>query len=1397
MIRGRNSLFSLFGMISLAFFFSVINCNLIAAVPAGITNDIEYGSAGGQKLLLDAFVPVEGDNHPIVIMIHGGGWVGGDKQDMSLLYHSLIESDFTWFSINYRLAPEHRWPACLEDVQTAIKWVKANASDFKGNPDKIALVGYSAGGHLACLAATKESVQAVVGLAAPTDHLADSGRRGGASECMQKLLDCQKKIDSNVKKKLNDISPINYLSAELPPYLLIHGTEDRSVPYSQSINFQAGLKKLNVPCDLMTIEGAPHRISEWNKYYGKDFRPEFVSWLKKTLDSGKVTSGDLESQTITVSQDGNGDFKTVQAAVDSVTDFSKNKTVIKIRPGNYKERIVIPRSKCFIHFVGEDAKKTILTYDLYAGIKGADGKEIGTFRTPSVTIEADDIVMENITIENSAGDVGQAVALAVLGDRIVFRNCRLLGWQDTLLDQAGRHYYENCYIAGHCDFIFGGGTAFFEKCHIHCISASYITAASTPQYQKYGYIFSNCRITGEPEKAKVYLGRPWRDYAYVAYLNCEMEDMIRPQGWHNWGKPNREKTSRYYEYNNSGPGANQDKRVSWLKVLTDEQAEQLTPENVLSGTDSWNPLTGISQPSVELSRTQGEARELVEKVKKNKNVYLAVNNSSENSDGLYLTYSYDGFKWEALGAPLITVQPGDRKKMLNAGLLRDKDGTFHLIWQAGERPETGFGYAWSKDLKNWSEQKYINLMSEHKAYDLINPHIYYDTNLSKYIITWASTLPGNYYQAYQEDADNNPRLWFTVTDDFETFAPAKNFIEPGYRIDDAIIVKDDNQYVLVHEDSRKRYRTLRFAFSDSPFKPWQRFTGGLTFDSVSSPVVLEEDDIHVVYYKNDNDGYNALITEDFRHCTDISDEISIPTEVKLGDIVKVDLAALQGLMKYAERATGENSIVTREEIEPIRAPFPMPELKRPEIPGTIFDIREYGAVNDGKTYNTKAFAAAIKDCVEAGGGRVLVPSGKWFTGPIHLAGNIDLHLAEGAEIIFSDRCEDYLPVVLVRGGGVEFYNYSPLIYARDCENIAITGTGKLNGNAKAWWTMKGKETGKFFEMAAKGIPVEQRVFGTREDAIRPSFLCLFNCKNILLEDFTIGSGPNWTVHPIYCENVIIRKVKVITDGPNNDGIDPDSCRNVLIEHCLFDTGDDCVVLKSGYNEDGWRVGRPTENVVMRYCASKRGHGGLVIGSEMSGDVRNVFMHDCEFEGTDRAVRIKSKRGRGGVVENVWARDLKLKNMQREAVILNMVYGSDRNKVSNEKAPTFRNIHISNLTCEGAPAAIQMRALDDSPIENVTLENVSIISTKGVICENIKNVVFDHVSVVPAKGPVYQLYNGSNLLISNNSIADGTKVFLEVSGDKTSDIVIRDTNLSKAVQAVAAKDGAEITAVKFE
>lgn len=865
---------------------------------AGTHTDILYGKADGRDLLLDAFVPEGPGPFPVAIFVHGGGWSSGDKsQNHSEILDPLSKANFVWFSIDYRLAPQYRWPACLEDVVTAIRWVKQHAAEYKGDPERIALVGYSAGGHLACSAAiwAKEDtrVQAVVGFAAPIDHVADSERRDGLSKSMQDLLDRPKEMDDQARKILHKISPIWDVRPGLPPFLLIHGTADQSVPYQQSIDLQAALNKNNVPCKLITIEGAPHRISEWEKY-DADYREKMIAWLRSTI-------GYEKTQEIVVSSDGTGDFTSVQAAVDAVPAGNTNPVVISIKPGTYKERLVVPRSKPFIRFRGEDAETTILTFDLYAGIKDENGKEIGTFRTPSVTIEADDFTAENITFENTAGDVGQAVALAVLGDRCVFDKCRFLGWQDTLLDQSGRHYYKDCYINGHCDFIFGGGTAFFENCRIHCLDASYITAASTPEHQPYGYVFARGKITGQPEGKKTYLGRPWRDYASVVFLYTEMDDVIKPEGWHNWSKPHREQTSRYAEYGNTGPGANPEARVSWARQLTKAEAEQITMKKVLAGEDGWDPIAGTVKRSLKvLPATEADAASIKKKRIGEIGsdwIYLLAAFREGGQEGLYFATSCDGLDWIDAGGPFLKPEVSAEQRFRNPCLLQGPDGMFHLVWQTGVR-DPGFGYARSKDLMHWSDQKYIRLMDEQKAYDVVSPELFYDKTKKQFVVSWASTLPGNYFQAYQEDVENNPRLWTSATEDFETFTPARPFFEPGYSVQDGVIMKTDSGYALIHDDHRRMFRTLRAAFGDTPSGPWGRITDDLPPAFCESPAVLKAGDNAMVYFHSIDGRLKVLVTQDFVTWQDFSEFVSFPEGYRVGSVLKTNAEPVKGFRKF-------------------------------------------------------------------------------------------------------------------------------------------------------------------------------------------------------------------------------------------------------------------------------------------------------------------------------------------------------------------------------------------------------------------------------------------------------------------------------------------------------------------
>ncbi len=297
-----------------------------------------------------------------------------------------------------------------------------------------------------------------------------------------------------------------------------------------------------------------------------------------------------EQTTIVVAADGSGQFTRVQDAIMSVPDGrADHPVVIRIKPGTYKERIYVQREKRFFRLVGDDPATTKITYDLHANMRDKDGKPIGTFRTPTAQIDADDFTAENLTFENSAGPVGQALALRVDGDRVTFRNCRFLGNQDTIFLNRGRQYFDHCYIEGTTDFIFGGATALFDHCDIHCLKSSYITAAATPDFQPYGFVFRDCRITAASPDLKIYLGRPWRGYSAVTFVDTEMPANIRPEGWHNWGRPEREQTVRYAEYGSTGPGANPEARVKWARQLTCDEVSGLTLERILAGSDGWNP----------------------------------------------------------------------------------------------------------------------------------------------------------------------------------------------------------------------------------------------------------------------------------------------------------------------------------------------------------------------------------------------------------------------------------------------------------------------------------------------------------------------------------------------------------------------------------------------------------------------------------------------------------------------------------------------------------------------------------------------------------------------------------------------------------------------------------------
>ena len=395
-------------------------------------------------------------------------------------------------------------------------------------------------------------------------------------------------------------------------------------------------------------------------------------------------------------------------------------------------------------------------------------------------------------------------------------------------------------------------------------------------------------------------------------------------------------------------------------------------------------------------------------------------------------------------------------------------------------------------------------------------------------------------------------------------------------------------------------------------------------------------------------------------------------------------------------------------------------------------------VCDYKEFGQRAIQAAVDECAREGGGQVWIPGGEWESGPIHLRSNIHLILDEKAVVRFSDRFSDYLPMVFTRWGGMECWNYSPLIYARDCENISITGKGTFHGNGQAWWHWKmlqQEAANQLCYAQADGIPVEQRRFGTEKAALRPSFLQTISCKNVKLEGFTMIDGPQWTIHPVYCDHVVVRGVTVLTHGHNTDGLNPDSCKNVWIEDCTFDTGDDCIAINSGMNEDGWRVNRPCENIVIRNCTMNGGHGGLVIGSGMSAGVRNVTASGCKIKNTFWGIRIKSMRGRGGYVENVSFQDITLSDMSREMIQINMFYDTSTVVPRSKRPPAFRNICLEGIEGEGKGLGLELRGLPEQAMQDIRLSHVHLKCGKSMVCEEVQglsmeDVVFQKIEELP-------------------------------------------------------------------
>lgn len=366
-----------------------------------------------------------------------------------------------------------------------------------------------------------------------------------------------------------------------------------------------------------------------------------------------------------------------------------------------------------------------------------------------------------------------------------------------------------------------------------------------------------------------------------------------------------------------------------------------------------------------------------------------------------------------------------------------------------------------------------------------------------------------------------------------------------------------------------------------------------------------------------------------------------------------------------------------------RLPAILNRIVPPRFPDRDFDITRYGAVGDGTTDCTKAFRDAVEACHDAGGGRVVVPPGKFLTGAIHLKSGVNLHLAKDATIQFSTDPKQYLPVVFARYECTEVMNYSPLIYAFEQQNIAVTGQGTLDGQASKgvwhqWVRRWGADSRRLVEMGNNDVPVAQRVFGDGH-YLRPNFVQPVRCQNVLIEGVHITDSPMWVINPVYCTNVTIQGVTVDTEGPNTDGCDPDSSTDVWIKNCSFSDGDDCIAIKSGRDHDGRRVNIPSQNIVVQNCHFEAGHGGVTMGSETAGGIRNVYAEDCTFDSPDlnMALRFKTNPARGGYIEDVFVRNCTVKTA-RFGIHMTMRYGSSGAR-DGDTVPVVRNIDIRDTS----------------------------------------------------------------------------------------------------------------------
>lgn len=563
--------------------------------------NLSYCTIGQRNLLIDAFYPSakSKQRRTAVMIIFGGGWRSGNRAMHYPLAERLAALGYVCFTPEYRLSTEALYPAAVNDLKSAVKWIHLNERQFNIDTSKIVVLGFSAGGELAaflsttignrkfkgnnCYANASDNINALIDIDGTLSFVHPQSGEGDDSKKTSAgtyWFGYSKKENPELWK---EASPLTYINPNTPPTLFLNSSLERM--HAGREDYIKILDQFHVYTQVKTFKNSPHSFCLFEPWF--DSTVQYVDEFLKT-----VFEKNSYSPVITVAQDGSGDCKTVQAALDAIPSNNQKPFFIFIKNGIYKEKLVLDSTKRLVTLLGEDQFNTILTFDDHTGKVSSTGDTINTYTSQSFLEAANNFTAKNITFQNDAGfSAGQAVAIQITGDKASFFNCRFIGNQDVLFSSKAntRQYFDHCYIEGTTDFIFGPSTEWFEGCHIHSKKNSHITAASTPKEIEFGYVFNNCVLTGDSSLHSVSLGRPWRPYANVVYMHSYIGQHIRPEGWSNWNNTQNHLTARYAEYENYGPLSDLSSRVKWSKQLNNDEAKKYTIGNVLK---DWNPNEG-------------------------------------------------------------------------------------------------------------------------------------------------------------------------------------------------------------------------------------------------------------------------------------------------------------------------------------------------------------------------------------------------------------------------------------------------------------------------------------------------------------------------------------------------------------------------------------------------------------------------------------------------------------------------------------------------------------------------------------------------------------------------------------------------------------------------------------